>query len=205
MSISRLSQESTHCQLSSCGFELPACGEQESNYSIAPFSQLFFMETVLSGSRVCLAKYSLIKLWLAAPEVKQEIYPTPLRSHRKQNAGRLESVKIVSRYRSPWPGLWAVKIEVALLTSIQICCSEVRNFMTAKAYSQAKLSSRVVVLIIKLQTSWLLCLTSNQKGICVFTILPINFNYLLFPSVWERRSMKRARRERNTFLWKQRC
>lgn len=36
------------------------------------------METVLSGSRICLAKYSLIKLWLAAPEVKQEIYPTPL-------------------------------------------------------------------------------------------------------------------------------
>lgn len=42
MSIPRLSQESTHCQLSSCGFELPACGEQESNYSTAPFSQLSF-------------------------------------------------------------------------------------------------------------------------------------------------------------------
>lgn len=159
MSIPRLSQESTHCQLSSCGFELLACSEQESNYSIAPFSQLSFTETVLSGSRVCLAKYSLIKLQLAAPEVKQEIYPTPLRSCRKQNAGRLESVKIISRYRSPWPGLQVVKIEVALLTSIHICCSEVRNFMIAKAYSQTKLSSRVVVLIVKLQTSWLLCLT----------------------------------------------
>lgn len=50
MSIACLSQESTHCQLSSCGFEPPACGEQESNYSTAPFSQLSFMETVLSGS-----------------------------------------------------------------------------------------------------------------------------------------------------------
>lgn len=159
MSIPRLSQESTRCQLSNCGFELPACGEQESNYSIAPFSQLSFMETVLSGSGVCLAKYSLIKLRLAAPEVKQEISPTPLRSHGKQNAGRLDSVKMISRYRRPWPGLWVVKIEVALLTSVQICCSEVRNFVIAKAYSQEKLSSRVVVLIIKLQTSWLLALT----------------------------------------------
>lgn len=65
----------------------------------SPISQLSFMETALSGSSVCLPKYSLIKLWLAAAEVKQEIYPTPLWRRGKQSAARLGSVKIMSRYK----------------------------------------------------------------------------------------------------------
>lgn len=57
------------------------------------FHSSLFMETALSGNRGCLAEHSLIKLRLTAPEVRQEICPTPLRSHRKQSAGRPESVK----------------------------------------------------------------------------------------------------------------
>lgn len=51
------------------------------------------METALSGSGVCLEEHLLIKLWLVALQVRQEICPTPLWSHREQRAGRPESVK----------------------------------------------------------------------------------------------------------------
>lgn len=75
----------------------------------------------------------------------------------------------------------------SLLTSIPTCCSEVRNFVIAKANSQGKLSSRVVVWAIKLQSSWL---PSKQTGNWVFSVLSISSNYLPYPSGWERRSVK---------------
>lgn len=63
--------------------------------------------------------------------------------------------------------------------------------MITKANSQAKLSSRAVVWVIKLQTSWL---PSKQTGIWVFSILSIFSSYLPYPSGWEGRSMKREKK-----------
>lgn len=154
------------CQLSSCGFELPACGEQESNYSIASFSQLsFYGDSVVwerGLSRGALADKAVARCSTSETGNLSNTSVEP------QRAACWETWECKTLFQGTEViglgfGLWKLRL---------LCWHQYRS---AALWLQRQILKQkcplVVVLMIKLQSSWLPCPTWLQKGFCVFAIL----------------------------------